>query len=138
MKLKPIMFLAVMVFASIGSISSAYAQSDIDEIEKANIPFDFYAGGHKMPAGKYTLGIDVESQMITLRDESGKHQMFLNGIADEGAYDKPELLFEHSGETYALKEVKSDVLDLTFRTKVPAPAMESRTALPPVEVALNR
>jgi hypothetical protein len=28
--------------------------------------FDFYTGAQKMPAGRYTIGIDLERQMITL------------------------------------------------------------------------
>ena len=137
MKLKVIMFLAVLVFGAVGSISSAQAQSD--EIEKANVPFDFYAGAQKLPAGSYTLGVNLEHQMITLSDDSGERKMFLMGtLAGDGYDNKSELVFEHSGDTYALKEVKSDVTDLTFHTTVPNAAVESRMASPAVEVALNR
>lgn len=136
MKLKLIMFLAVLVFALAGGLSSAQAQTD--EIETANIPFDFYAGGQNMPAGHYTIGVDLESQVITLSDDSGEHRMLLMGISAGDGDDKAELLFNHSGNTYALQEVKSDVINLTFNPRVPAQAMESRMALPEVEVALNR
>jgi hypothetical protein len=136
MKLKLIMFLAVMVFTSIGGISPAQAQSD--ETEKANVPFDFYAGGQKMPAGNYTISVDLGTHMITLSDDSDERKMFLIGTIAGDGDDNSELVFEHSGNTYALEEVKSDVVDLTFPTTVPERATESRMELPQVEVALNR
>jgi hypothetical protein len=133
---KVIMFLAVLAVASVGVVGSAQAQADATEI--ANVPFDFYAGGQKMPAGKYTVGIDLEGERITLRDATGRHQMFLMGIPEDDANDNPELLFEHSGDVYALSGVNSDLIDLGFRTKVPKEAMASRTSSQVVEVALNR
>jgi hypothetical protein len=136
MKVKVIMFLALLAVTSGVIVRSAQAQNDGTEI--ANVPFDFYAGGQKMPAGKYTIGIDVEAQRITLRDASGQHQMFLMGIPEEDGNDESDLLFLHSGDVYSLKEVKSDLIDLTFHTKVPPQAMESRMSSPQVEVALNR
>ena len=88
-----------------------------------------------MPAGIYTIGIDVESQRITLRDDSGQHHMFLMGTPEGDGNDKSELVFEHSGDIYALQEVKSDVFDLSFRTRVAQLAMASGTSSPQVEVA---
>jgi hypothetical protein len=136
MKFKCITFLAILVFASAGAISIAQAQSD--ELEKANVPFDFYAGGQKMPAGNYTIAVDLETKMITLSNDSGEHKIFLIGIptGDGGAHT--ELIFEHSGNTYALNEVESEDIDLMFQTKVPALALESRMDMPEVKVAMNR
>jgi hypothetical protein len=138
MKSKIIMFIAVLAAASAGVLSSAQAQADGTEI--ANVPFDFYAGGQQMPAGKYTIEMDVESDKILLRDASGKHGTFLMGTPAEDANNKSELVFEHSGDVYALKEVKNDVIDLglTFRTKIPQQAMASSVSPSQVEVALNR
>ena len=93
-----------------------------------------------MPAGKYTIGMDGEGERILLRDDSGHHQMFLMGTPEEDGNDKSELVFEHTGDVYALKEVKSDVIDfnLTFPTRVPGQAKASRISPSKVEVALNR
>jgi hypothetical protein len=136
MKLKLIMFAAVLAFASAGAVGSAQAQT-YDEIETATVPFAFYAGTQEMPAGNYRIGIVFETRLITLSNDSGQ-AIFLTGIpAGEGA-DLSELLFLHSGDTYALKEVKSEEIDLTFQTKVPALVNESRLVLPEVVVALNR
>ena len=138
MKSTIIMFLAVLVAVSAAVVGTAHAETDGTEI--ATVPFDFYAGGQKMPAGKYTIGIDVEGERISLRDDSGHHQMFLMGTPEVDGNDKSELLFEHTGDVYALKEVKSDVIDfnLTFPTRVPGQATASRISPSQVEVALNR
>jgi len=138
MKSTIIMFIAVLVAVSAGVVGTAQAETDGTEI--ATVPFDFYAGGHKMPAGKYTIGMDGEGERILLRDDSGHHQMFLMGTPEEDGNDKSELVFEHTGDVYALKEVKSDVIDfnLTFPTRVPGQATASRISPSQVEVALNR
>lgn len=132
---KTIIFLALLVFLSIGGL--AVAQTQNDETQIADIPFDFYAGGERLPAGNYTIGIDVETQIITLSDNSGQHRMFLMAVAAGDGGDQSELVFQHSGNTYALDELKSDMIDLSFRTRIPDSALESRVASP-VEVALNR
>ena len=91
-----------------------------------------------MPAGNYIFGLDPQTKIITLRDDSDKHHMFLMGIPEAYGDDKSVLVFKHWGNTYALYELKSDVIDLTFHTTVPELALESRVELPQVEVALNR
>jgi hypothetical protein len=136
MKLKLITFFAVLVFASGGIVGVAHAQDD--ETVKANIPFDFYAGKQKMTAGSYRIGIDLETEMISFTDESGKHKMFLMGTPDGYGNGKSLLAFTHSGDVYALEELKSDAFSWVFHTWMPVPPMESRNALPQVEVALNR
>ena len=136
MNLKFIALFAVLVFASVGIVGVAHAQDD--ETVKANIPFDFYAGKRKMPAGSYRIGIDLRTELISFTDESGKHKMFLRGIPDDDGDGKSLLVFTHSGDVYALKELKSEAFSWVFQTWMPVPPMESRTALPQVEVALNR
>jgi hypothetical protein len=136
MKSKLITFFAVLVFASVGIVGVAHAQDD--ETVKATIPFAFHAGKQTMPAGSYSIGINLETKVISFTNESSKHRTFLPGIpADEG--DGTSLLvFNHSGNVYALQELKSDGIDLVFHTRMPVPPMESRNELPQVEVALNR
>src|ERR1700722_10491689 len=102
MKLKLITFFAVLVFASVGIVGVAHAQDD--ETVKANIPFDFYAGKQKMPAGSYRIGIDLETELISFTDESGKHKIFLIGTSGDEGNGKSLLVFTHSGDVYALEE----------------------------------
>ena len=135
MKLKLITLSAVLVFASVGIAGLAHAQDD--ETVKANIPFDFYAGKQRMPAGNYRIGINLETDVISFTDESG-HRMFLIGTVAEKADGRSLLVFNHSENAYALEELKSDPYDWVFQTRVPEPAMESHSTSSQVEVALNR
>jgi hypothetical protein len=134
MKLKLITFFAVLVFASAGIVGLAHAQDD--ETGRANIPFDFYAGKQKMPAGSYRIGVNLETDVISFTDESG-HRMFLIGTAAESD-GRPLLVFTHSENAYALEELNSAAYDWVFQTRVPVPATESRSTSSQVEVALNR
>jgi hypothetical protein len=136
MKLKFIMLLAVLVFASVGILSLAHAQ--YDETEKACIPFDFYAGKQKMPAGCYRIGIDLETETISVTDESDKHKIFLIGTAGDEGNGESLLVFKHSGDVYALEELKSDAYNWVFQTWIPVPPIESGNSSSHVEVALNR
>jgi len=136
MKLKFIMLFAVLVFASVGIVSSAHAEDD--ETEKACVPFDFYAGKQEMPAGCYSIGIDLARQMISVSDESGKHKIFLIRTSGDEGNGKSLLVFKHWGDVYALEELKSDAYNWVFQTWMPVPPIESRNALSHVEVALNR
>ena len=136
MKLKLMMSYAVVALALLTGISSAQAQAD--EIEKANVPFDFYAGGQKMPAGTYMIWADLESNTIRISNAAGDKSIFVMGIPAGDGYDKSDLVFDHSGNTYTLEEVRSDLIDLTFATSMPKEVTESRLASPTVEIALNR
>ncbi len=136
MNFKLVTLFAVLVFASVGIVGVAHAQGD--ETVKANIPFDFYAGKQKMPAGYYRIGIDLGTEMISVTDKSGKHKVFLMGTPADDGDGKWLLVFKHSGDVYALEELKSDAFNWAFWTWMPVPPMESRNALPRVEVALNR
>lgn len=47
-------------------------------------------------------------------------------------------MFTHSGDIYALDELKSEAFSGVFQNRVPEPPMDSRNALSQAEVALNR
>jgi hypothetical protein len=136
MKFKLITLFAVLVFVSVGIVSLAHSK-DV-ETETACIPFDFYAGKQEMPAGCYRIGIDLETETLSVTNESGKHKIFLIRTAGDEGNGKSLLVFKHSGGVYALEELKSDVIDWVFQTWMPVPPIESRNALSHVEIALNR
>ena len=135
MNFKFIVLLSVLVFAFVGIVGFAHAEDD--ETVKANIPFDFYAGKQRMLAGSYRIEINLETNVISFTEESGRRRMFLRGIA-AGKGDGTSLVFKHSENAYALEELKSDAYDWVFYTWVPVPAMESRNASSQVEVALTK
>jgi hypothetical protein len=99
--------------------------------------FDFYTGAQKMPAGRYTIGIDLERQMITFTDESGKQRMFLMGAPDDEGDGTSLLVFMHLG--MCMRSTNSRAMPLTgYQTRMPVLAIESRNTSSQVEVALNR
>jgi hypothetical protein len=132
MKLKFIILPALAFFMSIVGISSAHAQ--IDRREKADIPFDFYAGGQQLPAGTYNIGIDVTNDIVAISDDSGRHTVLLVGSSAEAVSNNPELVFDHSGDTYSLREIESDLINLDF-PKAKAAKLASASAQ--VHVKLN-
>jgi len=137
MKINYIVSTLLFAFASIVAISPAYAWPD--EADRATIPFDFYAGNLKLPAGTYTIGLDLDTNVISLRDESGRLVKYLMGIPTESTTeDKPELLFVHSGDTYVLQEWKSNLEDVSFHSKMLEQILANRVEPTSVEVALNR
>ena len=103
----------------------------------ANIPFAFYAGDQKMPAGTYTIGLSLENKLTSLTDASGEPKIFLPGIPADNGSEETELVFEQTGNIYLLKELKSESMDVTFKTKMPAEEVAT-SASSQVEVALNR
>lgn len=136
MKLKFITLFTVLVFASTAFVNLAHAQNV--ETHKACIPFDFYAGKQKKEAGCYRIGSDLENGMISFTDESGRHETFLMGISENEGKGKPMLVFTHSGDVYALEELKGDAYNWIFKTWMPVQPIESRDGSMELEVALSR
>ena len=136
MKLKFIPLFAVLIFVSTAFVTFAHARDD--EANTACIPFDFYAGKQKKEAGCYRIGIDLENGVISFTDESGRHEGLLIGIRENEGKGTPMLVFRHSGDLYALEELKGDAYNWAFQTWVPVPPIESRNSSSQVEVALNR
>jgi len=111
MKLKFILFSVFAVVLSAGSLSSAFAETD--EVERVDVPFDFYAGSTKMPAGTYTVGLDVQSDTLKVSNISGMSGVLLLGSPASGTGTKTQLVFDRSGDTYLLKELDNNLLNLS-------------------------
>jgi hypothetical protein len=135
MKMKFMMLALVPLFSLLTLSASA---QDIEPVAIANIPFAFYAGHQRMPAGTYTVGLNLENELTSLTDASGHQEIFLPGIPADDGGDETALVFEHTGNIYVLKELKSESLNVTFNTKKPAEAVATSGASSQVEVALNR
>jgi hypothetical protein len=105
-------------------------------METANIPFAFYAGGEKLPAGTY-FALDVEHDMVRVSDSAGGHQLFIMGIANNDQSDTGALVFDHSGDSYVLTDLRSDVMDIGFPIKNNERANENHTASARIVVNLN-
>jgi hypothetical protein len=73
---------------------------------RANIPFNFAAGGATLPAGAYTVNQDV-SGLITLKSANGKANAFLlaAGVECAGNQSASRLVFNRYGDTYLLSQI---------------------------------
>jgi len=60
----------------------AFAAQAQSPVAKANVPFDFAAGGAMMPAGDYTVGMGDFSGVILLHGSSGKSIALLSTFSD--------------------------------------------------------
>ena len=73
-----------------------------------SIPFEFVAGGTRLPAGTYTVGrLSVEAfSSIAIRGYG--NSAFVLPIAVDGTpVEQPKLSFEHVGDKYFLSEADS-------------------------------
>src|SRR5262245_25646773 len=137
MKLKFIMFLAALLVLPLYVIIGAQAQ-EADEAVRANIPFAFYAGNQQMAAGSYNVGVDVANHMILIRDRSGQNESFLMGlISDSSRHENPVMVFDHLGDSYFLRDVKTPNTDVSFPTQKAERMLARNNSTQQVVVAMN-
>jgi hypothetical protein len=74
----------------------------------ANIPFDFYISGNKMPAGQYTLDVVVPTYGI-IRSQDGKLQqdMYFFQVASPGKNPESKIIFNLRDGKYYFSQVWS-------------------------------
>ena len=87
----PVSILAGTLAVLMASAPSAHAQSPI---AKANIPFEFAAGGAIMPPGEYTIVVANISGAILLRGSSGNTVALLTTFSGEKPRSTSQLVFE--------------------------------------------
>jgi hypothetical protein len=121
-------------------IGVSLAQAQTDQTVRANIPFDFHAGKQLMPAGTYNVELDLEGNVVRIVDISSQRSIFLMGSPagdnDNGeSADRNEsaLVFDRSGGSYFLRELKGNVLDVSFAaTKAEGPLEAVVVPLTPI------
>lgn len=100
-------FFIAAVFALSLHPAKAHAQI-IGELE-VNIPFQFYAGNAKLPAGKYILHMLDNSDLMTMEistaDGSTSALFEVEGAEANSAPPKSELIFNKYGNRYFLARV---------------------------------
>jgi hypothetical protein len=116
--------LVALALFAVALTGAALAQ-DIAQMVRADIPFNFYAGGQLMPAGEYTISINPENRMVTITQKATGRGSFLLGHADEVSGDgRTVLTFKLvDGEVYALRELRGPDLGVSFNAKRPERAM---------------
>lgn len=119
--------LALAFFAL--ALTGAALAEDNAHVVRANIPFDFYAGGQLLPAGEYTILVNVEGDMVTMQQASGSSSLFLLGSADDSSRDgRIVLTFKRArGEVYALRELQSPGWGVSFNAGKPRHTMRAQS-----------
>jgi hypothetical protein len=93
---------------------AALAQDLAKAVVRANIPFDFYAGDQKLPAGVYTLKVSVDRR-ITLRNQATGLTCFLLSMpADAMADSKALLIFDEIAGAYLLHSLEDNSVNVNF------------------------
>ena len=110
--------LVALTLLAMALTGAALAQSSTHAV-RANIPFSFYAGGKVLPAGEYTLSINMENHLAIIGQKATGRSSFLLGSADDSARDERTVLVFKLGEdeVYILREVRGPDLALSFRAK---------------------
>ena len=112
-------FAVLAVFAMVLTGLSP-AQDDTYRVA-ASIPFDFYAGDIKVPAGNYLFNVSYSNHCVTLRNhDTGKAYIFLAEPADGDKFVAAVLDFDVVAGTYVLADVKTESTGVAFHESKPA------------------
>jgi hypothetical protein len=136
MKSKVVTLLAAIVILPVLGIGVGYAQPD--ESITVKIPFDFYAAGQKMPSGTYAVGLNFTANVADLRaNDAGSEILLMGTLSDTEDGAQPELVFDHIGNNYFLKDVRSNDVNLRFSVKQFERKMAGSTSPEQVTVAVK-
>jgi hypothetical protein len=107
MKLK-LIYLSLFLGA-ISIVGGSKAQAQVLGELKANIPFEFHAGGATLPAGTYTIRVvdSLEDNLLEIRGDDN-HRAALIDTRDARSRTLPktsELVFNHTGSDYYLTRI---------------------------------
>jgi len=95
----------LFVFAALLLTTAAKAQQTN---VKADIPFNFFAGGHQYPAGEYWLkSMPTTDAIIHIGgvDDNGTQILLSNACSDTTYAKESKLVFRHVGDNYFLYQV---------------------------------
>jgi hypothetical protein len=105
---------ALACFAA--ALSGAALAQDLPKaVVRADIPFDFYAGDQKLPAGVYTMTVLVDRRITLRNQETGATCFLLSMPADEAVADtKASLIFDDVAGAYLLHSLEDSSVSVNF------------------------
>lgn len=109
---RKVVALALFVLA----LSGAVLAQDFSHKVRVNIPFDFYAGDKRLPAGTYILAINRGSNNVAMfQNYSGVGTFLLGSPHDASRNGLSQLVFRSNREgTYVLQTIVGPDLGLSF------------------------
>jgi hypothetical protein len=97
--------LNIVVTLSVIAVLSIAGFAGLSGPIKANIPFDFMAGGKMLPAGAYTVSTGVNQSTLEVRNLKTKQTVFaISQGLEVRAGSKPQLVFRRYGNQYFLAQ----------------------------------
>ena len=135
MKSRFAFFLLAVLFLPVLGMQMAHAQSDVTI--RCDVPFDFYAGTQKLPAGTYDVKFDFGSSNVQITDGTRQGIFLMRTDVDEATASRPALVFDHLGDNYFLKVIETRDGDINFAVKSAESHLALNTPPTPVVVAAN-
>jgi hypothetical protein len=128
---------ALTLFATTFAIGSARAQS-ARSTQMVTIPFDFFVGADKLPAGDYTLRAEDSSAAMRIQSSDQSTGTFFSIRRIEGLkiQNDSKLVFHKYGDDYFLSQVwtagraTGDQLSKTKRERMAEPEIAKRAGKP--------
>ena len=116
--------LVALALFAVALTGAALAQDGAHRV-RANIPFNFYAGGQLLPAGEYTISINPENRVVMIGQKAtGRGYLLLAQQGDSSRDERTVLTFKLvEDEVYALRGLRGPDLGLSFNAKRPERAM---------------
>lgn len=102
--IKGMTMLLLVVALALVAVDSAYGQSN--STAKADIPFEFVAGGNSLAAGHYEFSSATAGrEVVKIRGTEQLAMMLTISISNRTPQDKGKLVFRRYGNKYFLAEV---------------------------------
>jgi hypothetical protein len=111
----------VVVLVSVLALTAlSIAQDDTYHLY-VNVPFDFYAADHQLPAGTYLITVSYESRAVILRNqETGRSLVFLGIPADGEKSGQAVVEFNVVGDNHYLADLKTSDAGVSFASNARA------------------
>jgi hypothetical protein len=88
------------------SMITPYAVAEISTMMRVTVPFDFYIGEQKLPAGKYIV-IRKANSFVQITDNESHNAVFVTfGTTNKSKNLSPELVFSRYADEYFLSELR--------------------------------
>ncbi len=106
MKKQLIRIAALTLFVTTFAVTSARAQNPSNN-QMVTIPFDFFVGADKLPAGVYTVRPEESraAMKIQHRDQPKSLYFLIHPIQSPSIQDRSKLVFRKYGDDYFLSQV---------------------------------
>ena len=109
-------FLVVLV-SVLALTTLSIAQDDTYHLY-VNVPFDFNAADHQLPAGTYLITVNYESRAVILRNKETGRSFALLGVPGDGENSGQAVVeFDVVGDNHFLADLKTSDAGVSFSSR---------------------